>query len=154
MLIAGETVEWFYFQIPTDILGAFRQRKQYITLLEAMLVLAALTVWRSYLAGKAYFYFGDNDGSKYPYSKGYSKDADLNFLVGLYWLHATADNHRPWFARVCSDDNPTDGISRRDESTAQRLRWKELHPDLSRLWSIMSKGLSSSKVPTLDLLNE
>ena len=68
MVIAGERVEWFDFQIPMDILGAFRQRKQYITLLEAMPVLAALTVWRSHLVGKAYFYFGDNDGFKYSYS--------------------------------------------------------------------------------------
>ena len=66
MIINEGRVEWFHFQVPRGILGAFRQRKQYITLLESMPAIAAATVWPE-LGNRAYFYFGDNDGSKYSY---------------------------------------------------------------------------------------
>ena len=119
-----------------------------------MPVPAAMTAWRSRMQGKPFVYFGDNEGARFCFSRGYSQDNDLNFLVGLFWLNAAHEGQRPWFARVASDDNPTDSISRRDMSLALKLGWRRIHPDLGVLWQVMERGLVDAKLLSVSLMRQ
>ena len=121
-IISGGRAMWLYFEVPHSVLGAFRKRLQYITLLEALPVLAAVTVWGGILAEQFFLYYGDNEGSMHCFTKGYSRDADLNLLVGIFLLRAAAEGFVPWCGRVSSKDNfaaagtmrmPDDGVGLR-----------------------------------------
>ena len=135
------------------VVACVRKRKQYIALLESMPLLVALIVWHTQLRASTYTYYGDSEGSKHCFSKGFSHNAGLNFLVGLYWLRAAAERHRPWFDRVCSADNPTDQLSRRDFGAAEGRGWQQIHPDLTCLWETLVRGLSGLKVLDLECVN-
>ena len=145
---------WFYFEVPHSVLGAFRKRLQYITLLEALPVLAAVTVWGGILAEQPFLYYGDNEGSKHCFTKGCSRNADFNLLVGIFWLRAAAEGFVPWFGRVSSKDNPVDALSRRDDEDARRRGWTLIFPCLDKLWRVLERWLHEHKIPFMSLLQE
>ena len=55
----------------------------------------------------------------------------------MYWAGVALNNADPWFVRVPSKSNISDGISRFDEELAVRLQWQKVEIDVTPLFQIL-----------------
>ena len=59
----------------------------------------------------------------------------------------------PWFERVSSKDNPSDGISRGDAALAVELGWRYLPLDCSRVYALLVEAVDADSFDVVPLLH-
>ena len=110
---------------PPELIGRFAHRKAFISLLEALAqCLPFWALWQ--LLKQPYWAYIDNTSAQHALIRGYSTNPAANFLVWAFWAAAARAGAGPWFERVASGDNISDGISRLDFAMARRDGWREL----------------------------
>jgi len=82
----------------------------------------------------------DNEASKYALIRGYGKDANINSVIGMYWLLQATQGWSPWMERVSSSANISDGVSRDDFQMADRMGWHRIDVDLTKVYEILVKA--------------
>ena len=79
---------------------------------EAIGPLLVLHNWGRVLAGRLWFRFIDNAAALATLVRGASSVSSCERIAGLTWSRIVGFNCFPWFDRVESSSNPTDGPSR------------------------------------------
>ena len=79
---------------------------------EAIGPLLVLHNWGHVLAGCLWLHFIDNAAALATLVRGASSVSSGERIAGLTWSHIVGFNCFPWFDRVESSSNPTDGLSR------------------------------------------
>ena len=62
--------------------------------------------------GSRLVFFEDNEGTKSRLISGFTGDRAAAVLLALFWGAAAAQRSWPWSARVCSNDNPADCLTK------------------------------------------
>ena len=96
-----------------------------------------------HLIGRPYASFCDNDAARYALIKGYGKDEGINSLLATFWTAAATTCSDPWFERVSSKANISDGISRDDFSLCRANNWPHIELDMKPIWPILLRALDS-----------
>ena len=141
---------WYAFGVvPENVLKRFAKRRQYIFLLETLA--QCIASWLFYYElGEWYLSFVDNTASQYALTKGYSRDAEANTIVGLFWTFAALRGVHPWFERVGTHAQLADAVSRGDVDVAERLRWKRVDADLTEVWGVIATAVENDCVASRD----
>ena len=100
-------------------------RKQQITPCETIAASLVLDHAPEALRDVDCIWFLDNSGSEAGLISGYSSSPDSACLIGAVHIILAALNSRPWFERVPSEVNPSDGLSRDglDDAWTQSQGW-------------------------------
>ena len=76
-----------------DFLQALPPRKKHIVALELVTMLIAYQTWETYLKGRPFTVYIDNDAANRACVKGFSKRGDLGRMSGLWWMMMARNNH-------------------------------------------------------------
>jgi len=113
--------------VPESLLSNWKARNQQVFVAEALAVLAATLLHQDILRNRDVLWFVDNIGALQILIKGNSSQFDAGNVCAAAHLFWAAAGTRVWFEWVCSDDNPSDGLSRdgiHDEWTLeQKPKW-------------------------------
>ena len=129
----GKPVRCFGPSFCEDLLDEIRfwENSSPIYFLEGLAVVAALHRWNSLIGGSEIVCFVDNEAAKSAFIA--TKSPSDQFGLLLDWLASWEERHStfPWFERVSSAANISDGPSRNDFSILQGVQLDDL--DLSQL---------------------
>jgi len=118
------------------------------TQLEALAPLLCLTTFSESLRGCDVLAYGDNQAALQSMKKGYSPSKYLCELVAGFWTLSMSLDCNIWLEWVCSEENPSDPLSRPFESPglsyAWRHSWAEVAVVCPAPLHVMSKGLELS----------
>ncbi len=100
--------------------------------------------WPDKLRGRRVVWYVDNTSAMASFVKGTSKSAELEKIVGLFWMLAWHFDILVWFEWVDSDSNWSDGASRLFQedpfASAHQFRMQEMQQP-SREWQLGWKQL-------------
>ena len=102
----------------SGIVSFLRNDKQ-IMGLELLAVVFGLEVFLPYIKGRVLRIWTDNEGCLWSVLKGGAKEADHNELVHRLWTTCHRYQMTPWFERVPSAENLSDGPTRLDYSVVE-----------------------------------
>ena len=89
--------------------------------LEILAILFGLIAFAPVLAGRAVRIWTDNEGCAWSMMTGGAKCEDHNWLVHRVWSFCFRNFVTPWFCRVPSADNISDGPTRNDYAVVNAL---------------------------------
>jgi hypothetical protein len=115
---------WFYSDapVPDEWMDYFIQRNDaQIMGLELLAILFGLMTFSTLLANRTFRVWTDNSGAEGAVARGGSVQPDHNGIVHQIWTFAYSCFMNPWFARVPSDDNVSDGPTRADHRVVRAL---------------------------------
>ena len=135
--------------VPIDTLARLKAKKTHVFFLEVLGQCFGAWLFAEEL-GDVYWAFVDNVGARCSLLKGYSKNADGNLLVSLFWHHSALRRTYPWFEHVPSAAQLADGVSRDDWSIPSQRGWEYIDPDFSPFWTLLNEILDSGKLATME----
>ena len=106
----------------------WRERTQYIGLLELLAAIAVYYSLAAELKGREVIHFLDNSGAMACLIKNYASDVDGSRLVHSFWALAVALEIDVWFEFCYSEANVADWPSRGLVGFAADLRARAVHP--------------------------
>lgn len=126
---------------PEQIMEQLMPRdNQQIGFLEMLAILLLGATFPDILARSAVTVFVDNNGVLGSVIRGSSKASEINLAVGRWWLQAAKLDCAPYFARVTSAANISDGPSRMDFALMTELHATRRAPVLpewlGEMWSL------------------
>ena len=133
---SGEVIRWAGQNLDPSFIASIiaEDQKQFIGELETLAVLAAISMWKDWLAAKHVVFFIDNEASRFCILKGYSKNPCISKMV-----HALATLEEEvgcfaWYARVPSEANIADHPSRGSSHMLLPEEKRQGFGDLVSLW--------------------
>eukprot|EP00972_Heterocapsa_arctica_P029364 4322628-Heterocapsa_arctica.AAC.1 len=131
-------------KVPPALLARFAHRKAFIFLLEA--VAQVLPLWALWpFLQEPYWSFVDNTAAQHCLIRGSSSNTAGNHLAALFWAAAARARAAPWFERVSSEDNLSDGISRQDFALAQSCGWRRLDFDFGPTFELLVSSFEAGR---------
>jgi len=114
--------------VPQEKLATWKERDQQVFVAETLAVLATTIEHKESLRGRDVIWFVDNIGALQVLIKGNSAQFDAGNVCAAAHLLWASLGTRVWFEWVASDDNPSDGLSRKgllDEWTLKQTpKWQ------------------------------
>ena len=89
--------------------------------LELLAILMGLVTFLPLLKGRTLRVWTDNEGARGSITSGGARCTDHNAIVHMVWDLCYKHCMNPWFSRVPTDDNVSDGPTRRDHSVVGAL---------------------------------
>jgi hypothetical protein len=105
--------EWKAALIPRD--------DAQIMAFELLAIYYGLVAFAPLLRGRTFRVWTDNEGCRGSMSSGRARAVDHNLIVHLIWRECFRGCMSPWFSRVPSDDNVSDGPTRGEFRVADAL---------------------------------
>ena len=122
LMIAGRCVEHISESIPSHLLDRWLAgRKQPISQIELIPVLLARRVWKQRCVHHKWLFFVDNDGARENLVRGDSNSEFNQRIVQAVMAEELSQPGWPWFSRVATLSNISDGPSRLDCSQVEAL---------------------------------
>ena len=87
----------------------------------------------------------DDKAAQFALSKGYSSNDAVNKLSSTFWDSAAECRSPPWFGRVSSKANISDGVSRGDLREAWLLGARQMEFDFHKVWSELISAVLNNK---------
>jgi hypothetical protein len=115
---------WFYSDapVPDTWMDWFDPRSDdQIMGLELLAILFGMMTFSTLLANRTFRVWTDNSGAEGAVARGGSAQRDHNAIIHQIWTYAYTCYMNPWFARVPSDDNVSDGPTRGDHRVVRAL---------------------------------
>ena len=122
----------------------FAHRGQFIFLSEALVQVLAQFASPDQLRSP-YLSFTYNAAAQLALSKGFSSDDAVNMLSSIFWASAAEKRSAPWFERVSSKANISDGVSRGDFREAGQLGARQLEFDFHNIWDELIRAIRNNK---------
>ena len=142
---------YFFSRVPPEVLVHLAARDAYIFALEALAqVLPCLLIHGQALG--AYLSFIDNTAAQHALSRGSSSNPAVNTLVGWFWSFVAKVKAYPYFERVSSTSNCSDGISRGVFDFAKEQGWRHVDVNFAPVYAIMRDHLASTRASPKELL--
>ena len=88
---------------------------------ELLAILLGLHTFAPLLRGRTIRVWTDNEGCKGSITSGRARECDHNFIVHMIWQACYEFTMNPWFSRVPTDENISDGPTRSDHSVVAAL---------------------------------
>ena len=137
------TLRTFQQEIPKAIIEALPRREKKIYFYELLWPLLAVFVRRDLLANAYSIFHEDNTAAQNNLLNGVSNSFAPSLFLALFWGASAAQTSHPWIARVVSDDNPADCLTKPglpaghlDEAI------KENPSQFDKLWNLLLKHLT------------
>ena len=142
---AGRPTLYANGEVPGRLLKCLASKKTYIFILEVIAQCIGAWYFQAVL-GKEYWSFVDNVGARFSLVKGYSRDADANAIVSLFWHAAAEVLAAPFFEHVPSSAQLADKVSRNEHADALHQGWTRVDLDLDDLWDLLAEVITSGGV--------
>ena len=131
--------------VPSYVLARLKKKKTFIFFLEVVAQCIGLWIFAPEL-GRLFWVFVDNMSARFALTRGYSKDADANAVISLFWHFAASNATSPWFEHVPSAAQLADGVSRDDLTLSEAYGWGEVGLDLTEVWAVVQNVIESGSV--------
>jgi len=137
-----------------DLPDEFRVRwnslgKQVINQIEAVAPLIAAHTWSEQFKGALLHAYIDNDSALAALVRGTSsKTSTMGAIASHTWDTLASLGTWPWFERVDSASNPSDGINRHITDDVFGLGWEITEPKVPHSWAKYFPSLTSVKLET------
>ena len=132
---AGSLLGFFSEKVPDETLKQLTNlgQKTVIQELEALSLLAAFTVFESFITGKRVVVFTDSDSVRGAFLKSWSNSDQCDRIVLALLEVEESLNFHIWVERVPSQSNPSDFFSR--ESVEVHNDMPKLKCEVHKLWT-------------------
>jgi hypothetical protein len=121
LFIAGEAF-YCHSEVPAAWREWFTARGDaQIMSLEVLAIMMGLETFLPILKGRTFRVWTDNEGAKGSITSGAARCSDHNLMVHRIWSLCYKHCLNPWYARVPTDENVSDGPTRSDHSVVQAL---------------------------------
>jgi hypothetical protein len=115
-------IEYFASVVPQAIVSEWQTfQKQVIAQGELLPVLLAKLLWHKYLSERRVLLFVDNESVRYSLIKGSTSSASMQRMLLQSVTIDSEASSLTWVARVPSQSNPADAISRFDFAHAESM---------------------------------
>jgi len=140
----------FQLELPPEFRSRWnRLGRQVINQIEAVAPIIAVHTWPDKFTGALLHAYIDNDSALAALVRGSSKQtATMGAIASHTWDTLASIGSWPWFERVDSASNPSDGISRRDTRDVFGLDWEQVEPIVPHAWAEFFPHLLSKELQT------
>ena len=143
----------FQLEVPAEVVRLLPKQKK-IYYYEVLWAVAATFVWRAHTQDAHPIYFEDNTGAQASLLRGFSNDFAASLFLAGFWGAAAGQSSRPWVARVASDDNPADCLTKGGlDSRHLQSAIMEEPAKFDDFWSLIVGCLKDSEFPQWDHFN-
>ena len=141
---------YMYGRVAPDVLQVLATRDAFIYTLEACAQLLPLVACAKWLSGPI-FAFCDNPAAQHALLKGYTNHSGVGVVTSCYWAIAAIRKLNPWFERVSSASNISDGVSRHEFELATKLDWCQVSVDFTQVFKLLVDHIQNPYKSTMQV---